>query len=253
MLRRLKDVVLSGPIRRSPFFRRYAAKVDVRMVDRRGALCRSPNFIYFRIPKAANSTITLTLQNLINDGHIWEANAPAEAKGLFLPLSSLSQYEVEQLKEKFFTFTFVRNPFTRIASAYLSKVVDGEKQKIHVVRWYGRSVNAPVSFAEFCVYLQQGRGYLDDAHWARQSDLITLPLDQLDFIGRIENIDQDMRHVVSRLFGPERGLEIVPWQKDTTGASSRVRQLYSEQELAIVREVYAEDFRAFGYDPSRLP
>ena len=58
---------------------------------------------------------------------------------------------------------------------------------------------------------------------------------------------------MNRLFGPDQNLELVSWQKDTTGASSRVRHLYSEQEVAIVREVYAEDFRAFKYDPDRLP
>lgn len=252
-LRRWRDAARGASLRRAPFFARFPATVDVSMVNQRGAVCRSPKFIYFRIPKAANSAITLTLQGLISAERIGEANPPAEAKGSFSPLNSLSREEVENRQKLFFTFTFVRNPFTRIASAYLSKAMDSKMQKIHPARWYGRDVNDPVSFAEFCVYLQQARGYLDDGHWARQCDLITLPLDQLDFIGKIENLDQDLRHVVRRLFGSDQGLEIVPWRKGTTGASSRVRELYGEQEMAIVREVYAEDFRVFGYDPSRLP
>jgi hypothetical protein len=251
-LRRINGAVLSGPTRRSPFFRRYAAKVNVNMVDRRGAVCRSPNFIYFRIPKAANSTVTLSLQSLINAGRIDGDNPPAKAKKLFSPLSSLSSEEVEHLKDKFFTFTFVRNPFTRIASAYLSKVVGSERQKIHVTRWGSRSTNDPVTFAEFCEYLRQAKGYLDDGHWARQCDLITLPLDQLDFIGKIENLDQDLRYVIRRLFGLEKDFEIQSWQKGRTGASSIVKQLYGEKEMAIVREIYAEDFRVFGYDPDLL-
>jgi Sulfotransferase family len=220
------------------------------MVDRRGAVCRSPDFIYFRIPKAANSTITLTLQGLLNAGTV---ERPDRAKALFLPLHTLSQDDVERLKERFFTFTFVRNPFTRIASAYLSKVEDSDKQKIHVARWYGRGLHDPVSFREFCTYLRDGRGYLDDGHWARQVDLITLPVDQLDFIGKIESLDQDLRHVIKAVFGSDRELQIKSWSMHTTGASAKVRELYGEREMDIVREVYTEDFRVFGYDPLCLP
>lgn len=252
-LRRAKDAVFSISLRRSAFFRRYPSRVDVNMVNRRGAVCRSPEFIYFRIPKAANSTITMTLQGFLNDISAGEFKRPSEAKALFSPLGSLGQDDVEHLSERFYTFTFVRNPYSRIASAYLDKVGNSDKQKIHVARWHGRDSSAPISFSEFCTYLQQGKGYLDDGHWARQCDLITMPADQLDFIGKIESLDQDLRHVIAALFGPDRDIRIVSWKKNTTGASSRVRELYGQPEMEIIREVYAEDFRVFGYDPSCLP
>jgi hypothetical protein len=251
-LRRAREGVRAIVLRRSPFFRQYPPKVDINMVDRRGAVCRSPAFIYFRIPKAANSTITLVLQGLLSNRSMADFSGPREAKALFAPLGALTQDEVTHLSEKFFTFTFVRNPFTRIASAYLDKICKANKQKIHVARWYDRPVQEPISFGEFCEYLRQGRGYRDDGHWARQCDLIPIPIDALDFIGRIESLEEDLRSVIAGLFGPNRELDIVSWPRGRTGASSRVRELYGPREMEIIREVYKDDFRAFGYNPDEL-
>ena len=81
-LHRWRDAARGASLRRTPFFVRFPAKADVSMVNQRSGVCWPLRFIYFRIPKAANST------------------------------------------------TFVRNPFARIVSAYLSKAKDSNKQKI---------------------------------------------------------------------------------------------------------------------------
>jgi len=252
-LRRSMYAMRAMALKRAPFFRRYPVQLDASMLNRRGAVSRSPGFIYFRIPKAANSTISITLQAVLKDATAGDVKHPSHAKSQFLPLSALTAGEVDRLRERFFTFTFVRNPYTRIASAYLDKIRGDKPPKLLVARWYGRSPREPISFAEFCDYLQDGKGYLEDGHWARQTDLIPLPVEQLDFIGHIESLEQDLRHVVVRLFGPGHDFHVVSWQGDKTGASSRTRSLYTEREQAMVRNIYAGDFRSFGYDPESLP
>lgn len=145
----------------------------------------------------------------------------------------------------------MRNPYARIASAWLDKIARDRPAKYAVSRRLGRGFHAPVSFADFCRYLQDDEGWGDDYHWVRQSDLIPCPVESLDFIGRVETLETDLELLTTRLFG--QACERHDALRHGTKADSKLRDLYTDREMAAVAEVYAEDFRAFGYDPDRLP
>jgi hypothetical protein len=73
-----------------------------------------------------------------------------------------------------------------------------------------------------------------------------MPLDALDFVGRMERLHEDLGAVHSRLFGapPE---EITYRGPRATGSASLVEQHYSDEAYSIVRRLFAEDFTRLGY------
>jgi len=199
-------------------------------------------FIYFRIPKAANSTIALTLfthmtgtwdRTLDPTERLYKHTGRALLRsGIILP---------RQLRG-YLTFTFVRNPFARVLSAYLDKVKPSDK-RFHVFLGVRRG---PVSFREFLERLQAG--YLTaNVHWAPQVDLIPLAPNKLDFIGRVETIDTDLPPLLKRLFAGE-ARHILERRHNATGADRRLRQEYGPREVQLVRMLYAEDFACFYPD-----
>lgn len=234
------SIFSSWRIPRSPFFRAYPApaKGMELNIDLRTAVDRQRGFIYFRIPKAANSTVMI---NLLQE----ELEGPSKnAKRAYARVSSLSKDEVSHLTDRFFLFAVVRNPYTRVASAYLDKIVRGKRSaKVHAR--LATQANEDIPFADFCRYLQSG-GVYEDPHWYPQIDLIPCGYDKLHFIGRVENLGTDLAHILRKI-GSEPARDNRSWNPHQTGANSQLERLYSQECIEIVSSLYQEDFAAFGY------
>jgi hypothetical protein len=84
-------------------------------------------------------------------------------------------------------------------------------------------------------------------HWAPQADILCLPLERFDFIGRVETLDRDLGHILQHLYGVEPGRPAVR-AGTNTGASDRLDEAYGREERQIVNRLYADDFERFGYD-----
>lgn len=205
-------------------------------IDKRTMVDRERGFIYFRIPKAANSTVVRSL--------ISSRATSREAKKVLPRASALRSNEVQNLSHRFFLFTVVRNPYSRLASAYLDKIVRG-KRSDKVLSFLSNPQKSDVSFLEFCRYLAAG-GVHEDPHWYLQCDLIPCGVEKLHFVGRVERLESDLNEVLKRIHGEERGAQR-NWTRHATGAESRLAELYCEESIRIVREVYARDFTTFDY------
>jgi hypothetical protein len=194
-------------------------------------------FVYFRVPKAANSTIMLSLANAMEARAADDRGSAAKAAGkqnLKLPLA------FESTLAGCYKFTFVRNPFSRVLSAYLDKVVSGNPK----IRRYLGTDDRAFSFLEFLKRLEDG--YLTaNVHWAPQSIIVTLPPERLDFVGRVETLEADLRQVMSRVFGGTAENRIVQRSHGMTAASRRVDEMYGAEERRLVEKMYARDFELF--------
>lgn len=221
-------------LRRAPFYVRYpyAGRVSFDMADLRGMCGIDHGFFFNRIPKSANSTVSVFLA-----GNSGVPSVPGDlvgnwAKYAFPKPSELNPEQLEQL-EDCFKFTFVRNPYTRVLSAYLDKVKTGKK------------IPALPDFYSFCKYLDGG-GLHANAHWAPQSSLLLLPLHRFDFIGRMESLAQDMSVVGERL-GFEAAADDVRAGPKATNADKLLAEHLDERSRLILNRLYARDFEAFGY------
>jgi len=179
-------------------------------------------------------------------------------------------------------FAFVRNPYSRIASAYMDKIVEAElwswDYKVQLQALYGsnphilerRKTEKP-SFIQYVHdienVLSQPRTptsdlYEDtayetnatprDVHWRPQTELLHPDLIHFDFIGKIEHPDRDRTRILS-------------WMNQFTDRRlpKHVHHLHKSHPLGkaeiynIIRthkglkhrimRIYKEDFKHFGY------
>ncbi|MCK8516991.1 sulfotransferase family protein [Methylonatrum kenyense] len=229
----------------SPFFRRFPAKTPdmAERVNRRIAVSRKPSYIYFRVPKAANSTVIRNLRYAEEGADI---DMPKE-KEAFLRPSALWWWEVSRLRERFFLFTVVRDPYSRILSAYLDKVQRSNRRSKVLSGLDLTDDDAAIGFDEFCDFLERG-GLDSDAHWCRQIDLIPCGPAYLHAIGRVESLAQDLPEILHRATGVRRKT-LQSHSPHKTGASERMHTVYTKALAERIRTIYKADFDAFGYDP----
>lgn len=221
-----------------PFYRRYpfSSPVSIASADKRGCVDLELGIFYNRIPKAANSSVVVNLaqQKL---GHEIESRP---AKRIFRRPSSLSREEMAGF-DSLYRFTFVRNPYVRVLSAYLDKIERKADAR-------GRTA----SFLEFLRYLDRG-GLYRNAHWAPQVSLMLVPVRELDFVGRVESLERDLATVLATIRGTPGDRPPRAALGNRTGAADRLAQYYDDECVAMVRCLYAQDFSTFGYDPEINP
>ena len=133
---------------------------------------------------------------------------------------------------EYFTFAFCRNPYDRLVSTYFDKVTRQE------LPFYKRWKNK--SFAEFASDVCDMSTDNMDGHVIPQVFLIPK---NLDFLGRFENLNQDIQTVTNKLFNIKF---------DDRHYNKSKHKHYSEYYDKILRDKvyikYKEDFERFRYD-----
>ena len=99
----------------------------------------------------------------------------------------------------YFKFTILRNPFNRLVSAYLDKIVKREipevfaQELIHKVQ---QSINKnydlekSISFQEFIQYVANTEDYYLNPHWKSQSSFLGRGWIKFDYLGQFEQLDK---------------------------------------------------------------
>lgn len=229
--------------RASPFFRRYPTRLKAG-ADSRCALSDEHGFAYFRVPKAANTNVMASIYFAVH-GHL---DVPFQEwlpyKVSFRRPSSLSEEEVERFFKTYTTFSVVRDPATRTLSAYFNKIARQSREKPIVASRLGRPVEQPISFDEFLAFLEDGGRDLNP-HWSRQVDLIPVGVERLDYLGRVENLDDDIAAILSSIFG--RPLTLKNFNKHGTEATKRATSQLSADDRDRIYRLYDEDYHQLGY------
>lgn len=208
---------------------------------------RTHRYIYVEVPKAACSTIKLTLQRIeLNDRDYDPANKHRRATSpLLSPLSAPGDFLEALASPDYFRFCFVRDPYSRILSAYLEKLAGDDFERAMRLRHLGLRDDAVPSLRQFLEVLAGSDPAGCDIHWARQSDLLTPDRIAYDFVGRFESFREDFEAVLARI-----GRD-ADWIADARGhgtdAALRLGQWIGPRERALIEAIYAEDFDRFGY------
>ena len=146
--------------------------------------------------------------------------------------------------ESYLKFSFVRNPWDRVCSAYMflrAGGFDGADK-----RWATENLGSYDDFESFVMQWLTPRRIKGKRHFRMQADYVrafdgTIPL---DFVGRFERLDTDFAALCTAL-GHEASL---PHRNKTPGKVGRYVDQYSDEMIERVRQVYAEDIEAFGYE-----
>ncbi|MGV8986687.1 MAG: sulfotransferase family protein [Cypionkella sp.] len=203
------------------------------------------NFVYLNNPKVACSSIKTALWSQIQN---------------VLPLSIKNEHMIEgspfednpaklAWAENAYVFSVVRNPFTRIVSAYLDKI---KKREIYqwepFARRHGLPVNETISFDLFIELMATDKPEQCDPHWCPQVLGLLHPEMAPNFVGQLERMDQDFAEILKRVF-PERSIPVIRRSVHATGASEGFVPYFADAATeARVRAYYAQDFAIYGYD-----
>jgi len=244
-LKKLKYRNDTIPLEKTPFYQtwEYRGNQNLKSADSRGVVSNRYKFFYNRIPKVANSTITSTLGGI----ETGQSLTSPETKKYFSTPSQMTLNQIKQF-DKYYKFTFVRNPYTRTLSAYLDKVIRKRylSKEGNVKNSFFSKREAPPTFSEFCEYLE-AEGLYSNVHWAPQTDLLLLPFEEFDFIGRFEKLTVDLNYIIGKIFNHSQIVEYKHAGPPATNANHLVEKYYSDKEFDIVYKLYKDDFDLFGY------
>lgn len=144
--------------------------------------------------------------------------------------------------QRYFKFTFVRNPWDRAVSAYTYLGKGGSAASEEDRHWAGFVSNFE-SFDDFiCQWLTPDTA-MRNALFTPQVIFLKDMFGRIDmdFVGHFESLQQDFDTVAGKLGITGQ----LPHLNQSRSAS--YQSFYSEQSRQRVGEVYAEDIEAFGY------
>lgn len=247
MYRRLKNALQEVRLKMRPFYWGLDFKYRMEPVDSRIAVSTKYHFLYYRIPKSANSTVLRTLISYEDSDFASNYNSSLAKKKFYKRPSQLSYFTARKAKRSYFKFTVVRNPYSRLVSAFLQKIEANLPQTVHVRKQLGFTKDKPISFEQFVGYLENG-GIYQDPHWAPQTLLLPQDRSLVDYIGRVESLTEDMNHIIKQIHPSKPFQGLCSYVSHQTNATEKLKKFYSTQDIINrIRTLYRQDFEMFGY------
>ena len=213
-------------------------------------------YIYIETPKVACSSIKMALQRLELQMRDFERNDFEDLHvrefSPLLQLSQLPNFEQHLIGSDFFKFCFVRNPYTRLLSCYLDKIVKPKtyKEKKGLMKFMGldnNEIDYPISFNDFISQIEK-QSLLDmDYHWRPQTYLTCQSTIKYDFIGKLESFNSDFG-VVGKMISSELDSYYSPEVRHQTDANKMLAEYYNDDLYNRVYNIYKLDFENFSYN-----
>jgi hypothetical protein len=185
--------------------------------------------IFIHIPKCAGIAVKKALFSDIATAHT--------------KLSAYCRVFEPDLFLAYFKFTFVRNPWDRLVSAYhfLKGGGYGEGDK----RWFERELATYEDFDDFVRNWLKPKNIHRHIHFCPQVEFLRDENHDgvgIDYVGFYENIEKDFDYIARRI-GVGNSLK-----RENVSAHKSYKDYYNETTRNIVRQVYLQDIEQFGYD-----
>lgn len=183
-------------------------------------------FIWFRVHKVG----TTTIKQLLKKNEI---------------SFSLFNHHPEQFDltdyANYFKFAFVRNPWDRIVSCYSDRILNKNTAKhSNLKECFDKD------FEYFVDYIDRQDLTTANRHIRLQTSLI--PVNEIDFVGRIENFAADLAYVFKTVGIRDKEVRQQQLPKRNATDHKHYSQYYNERTKEIIARKYKEDIEAFGYE-----
>lgn len=224
-----------------------------------GNIMISPDlsFMYVPVAKSGNSTARRRLLALAGVD-VPDADAMGVVHRIQGPYRSLADYSGEALRRVLtapgmFRFTFVRNPYHRLVSAYRDKILDlnGNQTLTPFRHDLDFSIAGTPTFEQFARRVAASRDEGSGRHWMSQYRLTLSDLIAFDFIGKVENFGPDFALVLERIGVSPAGMPEVQDLNRTRATppatDGGAGGPYSAELAGLVYDRYRKDFELFGY------
>jgi dermatan 4-sulfotransferase 1 len=205
--------------------------------------------LYGRVPKVANSSIKASLSRLLTQNPEQGLRTTSDAfwsKATKGETCMVNNHTARMCRGTHFCFSFVRNPFDRLVSAYNNKILELDEVPAPMQAmglWRG------MPFAQFLERVNSTPDQEIDIHLLPQTSILCLDEQIIPgFIGRIEHMNQDWKALQQQL--QREGLPSLgdlP-QKNRRRAEDRtdVSQYFHDSGLKnLVLQRYEQDLKVF--------
>lgn len=251
----------------SPFSRSHRLQREILQLEpglaiafRQAISSPGGRFFYVKNAKAGCQTISRYLFQL----HGYLSGEPMREMGAQSTVfpEGISQWRIYQrilANPNALKFTFVRHPVKRLTSGFINFFVDETNKTRH---WHwdnmlelgfrpGGDINR--NFDVFLDYVALSLSYNEtycDQHWRPQWFNIGGGSVAFDFVGKLEQFDQDMATLL-KLAGAEAYSEILAspkvYNRSSNGEATHVT--ITKAHLQKIRSLYEIDFEKFDYAP----
>ena len=213
---------------------------------------RDVPLLYGRVPKVANSSIKAALCRLLKSPQEKGVRTTADSfwrTGTNGQTSMLSNHDARMCRGTHFSFSFVRNPFDRLVSAYNNKLIELEQIP---GRMQAMGLEHSMPFGDFLSVVAATSDDDLDIHLLPQSSILCLKGQLIpNFVGHLETMGQDWA-LLQQLLRRERLplLGKLPAKNVRRNANDRDVPRYFEDPglVRIVVERYSNDLECFYGD-----
>jgi hypothetical protein len=241
-------------------------------------MTESGSVVYRVVPKCACSTIG-QIMFYADHGTFFDGDIHDASSGMHKWSMEASQPLIEKVVKarKTYTFTCVRNPYTRILSSFFDKICgiqrNGRRYRGNMVpmlvQKYGVEVGGPegrddfdqiAAFRRFLLFARDTIRFKKpmepDIHWSAMSGHISTFIvngGRYDQIFFTEAFDQGMQKVVDHM-APKHAIDLkaIPRFNESEGHGPKrahpVEDYFDDLSRHLVWEIYRRDFQLFKYD-----
>jgi dermatan 4-sulfotransferase 1 len=182
----------------------------------------------------------------------------------FRSLASYSPAEVQYKLHNYYKFMFVREPLRRVVSAYKDKLCGNneyyEKAAVQPIiqKFRNKYKKAPpkgVTLEEFFLSLKATLPGAMDEHWIPMYQVCQPCAISYDFIGTMENMDNDSEEVLIDMQVKDK-VKLPRKQKMyNTRKGPKTEELLNEVPRYLLKQIlskYQKDYELFSYDTPEL-
>lgn len=210
--------------------------------------------VYFETPKVACTSIKKYMIDQVSGSDVKMVPSHVHDRERS-PLKALKDYSDAEVDEifapdsDFKRFCFVRNPYSRVLSAYLDKVVGNEWERQRHLPMFGFAQDSRPNFVDFLRRLAEIPDRERDIHYVTQARLTGRVSGFVtEFTGRFENFSLDFHVLKEKFYSDNGGDDYKEFGKHhSSDADRKVSLYYGDEERNIVKNIYATDFLAYGY------
>ena len=186
--------------------------------------------IFIHIPKTGGISISNRFFNSIQGNH------------------QIPQHKIyKRYWNKYFKFTFVRNPWDRLVSGYFFSITFTESRG-HLPKQGEHIKNNCANFTDFVMLMNKDRQkFFFNPAFRPQRRWLNLPegLKPYDFIGRFEHMNRDVNILWTKIFGEAK--PFILEKLNTTLNRKNYQSYYTEETKQIVTDMYKEEIMKLNY------
>jgi len=215
-------------------------------------------YVYFAVDKVANSTIK---QSLFEVEYL-----PVKKSIVTLydprcsPLLSPYQLPSEMFDDimskgsEYFKFAFVRNPYSRLLSCYLDRILTISSTPSKQFRRYINGMHlksGDLTFKMFAEAICKQKPAEQNSHWRVQSDDILFDLYDFDHIAKFEKIWDEMEFISKKIYGkvlPQMKNRNINSSPKKTDSDKKLLEYYDQELADLVYDKFKADFINFNYE-----